>query len=59
MRIGAHSVSGSQDTPAVKSTYTARVRVPAPLTALMSAVPVGKPHSSGDTTKFAFEQKAG
>jgi hypothetical protein len=46
-----------QDTPAVKFTYAARVRVPAQLTALMSAVPVGEPQQRGDTKEFSFEQK--
>jgi leukotriene-A4 hydrolase len=32
-----------QDTPAVKSSYSAAVRVPAALTALMSAVPTDDP----------------
>lgn len=32
-----------QDTPAVKSSYSAAVRVPAALTALMSAVPADSP----------------
>lgn len=46
-----------KDTPAVKSTYSALVRVPAPLVALMSAVPVGEPQQQGGVTMFAFEQK--
>jgi len=32
--------------------------VPAPLTALMSAVPFGEPRANGGVTEFAFEQKA-
>lgn len=36
--IHARSLLPCQDTPSVKSTYSAAVRVPAPLTALMSAV---------------------
>eukprot|EP00877_Chromochloris_zofingiensis_P004503 jgi/Chrzof1/14053/Cz08g22210.t1 len=38
--IHARAFVPCQDTPAVKSTYTAAVRVPAELTALMSAVPI-------------------
>lgn len=46
-----------QDTPSVKSTYEAGVRVPKPLTALMSAVPVGEPVTDGDNTVFTFKQE--
>ena len=38
--IHARSLVPCQDTPAVKSTYSATVRVPSEFTALMSAVPV-------------------
>lgn len=48
---------GLQDTPSVKSTYEAGVRVPKPLTALMSAVPVGEPVTDGDNTVFSFKQE--
>lgn len=41
----------------MKSTYSAEVRVPGPLTALMSAVAVGDPTNNGDGTVFKFEQK--
>ncbi|KAI8469949.1 MAG: hypothetical protein J3K34DRAFT_454135 [Monoraphidium minutum] len=39
--IHARSMVPCQDTPAIKAPYTASVRVPAALTALMSAVPDG------------------
>jgi len=43
----------TQDTPAVKSSYTAAVRVPAALTALMSAVPCEGPPPLPDGTAAA------
>lgn len=41
--IHARSFVPCQDTPGAKMTYTAAVRVPADLTALMSAVPLEEP----------------
>ena len=41
----------------MKSSYEAEVRVPAALTALMSAVPVGKPSRDGPASVYRFEQK--
>ena len=59
--IHARALYPCQDTPAAKITYAAEVTVPAPLTALMSAIPVdeekGKPMSSdGNRTTFRFKQ---
>eukprot|EP00898_Chlorokybus_atmophyticus_P001097 jgi/Chlat1/1989/Chrsp158S02286 len=57
--IHARSLFPCQDTPAVKSTYTATVTVPAALTALMSAVPVddAKGKRFMDRITYRFEQK--
>lgn len=41
--IHARSLVPCQDTPAVKAPYSSRVLVPAPLAAVMSALPVGEP----------------
>ena len=51
-----------QDTPAAKVTYSASVTVPAPLRALMSAVPLERSEASSTaqaagTSTFHFEQK--
>lgn len=51
-----------QDTPAAKVTYSASVTVPAPLQALMSAVPLERAEASSTaqaagTSTFHFEQK--
>ncbi|CAK0875954.1 unnamed protein product [Prorocentrum cordatum] len=57
--IHARSLFPCQDAPAAKMTYTARVVVPSPLTALMSAVPRddGRPVAEhGATRTFAFDQ---
>ena len=56
--IHSRSIVPCQDTPGVKFTYSAQVTVPAPLRALMSAVP--QPASSRDglpANTFLFEQK--
>ena len=61
--IHARALYPCQDTPAAKITYAAEVTVPAPLTALMSAIPLddGKPAADGDggakRTTFAFKQE--
>jgi leukotriene-A4 hydrolase len=58
--IHARALYPCQDTPAAKLTYGARVTVPAPLTALMSAIPVGEGQPVGATggkTTFAFKQE--
>ncbi len=44
-----HVTRVSQDSPGAKMTYTAAVRVPADLTALMSAVPQEQGADTGDT----------
>jgi len=55
--IHARALFPCQDTPAAKITYGARVTVPAPLTALMSAIPVGEGEAAdGDKTAFTFAQ---
>ncbi|GIL75506.1 hypothetical protein Vretifemale_5282 [Volvox reticuliferus] len=66
--IHARSLVPCQDSPGAKMTYSAVVRVPQPLTALMSAVPDdelpagGLPHLADveppyPTSLFAFQQK--
>ena len=56
--IHARALYPCQDTPAAKLTYGAKVTVPAPLRALMSAIPVGEgvPSGAAGKTTFAFEQ---
>ena len=56
--IHARALYPCQDTPAAKLTYAAKVTVPAPLRALMSAIPVGEgvPSGAAGKTTFAFEQ---
>lgn len=44
----------TQDSPGVRQTWEARVRVPAPLTAVMSAPRVAEPVTEGDTRVFSF-----
>ena len=53
--IHARSVLPCQDTPGVKATYTAAITVPAPLTAVMSAVPIRDEDEDGKRV-FRFEQ---
>lgn len=45
-----------QDSPGVKLTYSAAVKVPAPLTALMSALSTTRDDSEKDWTTFHFQQ---
>jgi len=45
-----------QDTPGIKVTYSAEVEVPAPLRALMSAVPLDPQDGDKDKNVFRFEQ---
>ncbi|KAJ2020839.1 Leucyl aminopeptidase yscIV [Coemansia sp. S680] len=53
--IHARSLFPCQDSPSVKIAYSASIRVPNPLTALMSAISTGS-HADGDHTVFSFEQ---
>ncbi len=55
--IHARSLLPCQDTPAIKSTYSARVTCPAPLSALMSAVESHSVENAGTTRTFSWEQK--
>ena len=56
--IHARALYPCQDTPAAKLTYAAKVTVPDPLTALMSAIPTASESIPGTSrTTFAFEQK--
>lgn len=52
------NMPGQQDTPAVKSSYSAAVRVPAGLTALMSAVPSDGPPVIKPNTALAFDDSS-
>eukprot|EP00878_Enallax_costatus_P024387 GHUV01026023.1.p1 GENE.GHUV01026023.1~~GHUV01026023.1.p1 ORF type:complete len:510 (+),score=124.28 GHUV01026023.1:209-1738(+) len=56
--IHARSLVPCQDTPAVKSSYSAAVRVPADLTALMSAVPKDGPPSIQPDTTLDFDSSS-
>ncbi|XP_026811810.1 leukotriene A-4 hydrolase [Rhopalosiphum maidis] len=51
----ARSMLPCQDTPSTKSTYSAKITAPKPLTVLMSAVPL-EIIDNGDTQTFSFEQ---
>ncbi|KAJ2466528.1 Leucyl aminopeptidase yscIV [Coemansia sp. RSA 2322] len=53
--IHARSLFPCQDSPSVKIAYTADIRVPKPLTALMSAIATGG-RDDGDSTVFSFQQ---
>ncbi len=55
--IHCRSVVPCQDTPMFKTTYDATIRVPSGLTALMSAIGIGKRQGAGGTTEFYFSQK--
>jgi leukotriene-A4 hydrolase len=55
--IHARSVMPCQDSPAVKSTYTARIVVPTALTALMSAASVDSKEEADGMKAYTFEQK--
>ncbi len=49
----------TQDSPGIRQTYSARITVPEPLTAVMSAemlTPEGEPSDSGRTFRFRMEQ---
>ncbi|KAJ2823703.1 Leucyl aminopeptidase yscIV [Coemansia erecta] len=54
--IHARSLLPCQDSPSVKISYSASVRVPKPLTALMSAIATGS-SDEGDSIVYSFEQK--
>jgi aminopeptidase N len=44
----------TQDSPGIRQTWEARISVPKPLTAVMSAPRVGEPQATGDRRQFAF-----
>lgn len=44
----------TQDSPGIRQSWKARIKVPAPLTAVMSAPRIGKPVSEGDARSFTF-----
>ena len=54
--IHARSIFPCQDTPQVKFTYEAKVRVQKPLTVLMSAIHKHTHHVSESVNEFSFEQ---
>ena len=54
--IHARSILPCQDTPYVKFSYTASIKVMNPITALMSAVLVDKLELDARTSEFKFEQ---
>ncbi|KAJ2237855.1 Leucyl aminopeptidase yscIV [Coemansia sp. RSA 1722] len=54
--IHARSMFPCQDSPSVKISYSADVRVPKPLTALMSAIATGQ-RDDGVAVTYSFEQK--
>ncbi|CAK9109367.1 Leucine aminopeptidase (Epoxide hydrolase) (Leukotriene A-4 hydrolase homolog) (LTA-4 hydrolase) [Durusdinium trenchii] len=55
--IHARCLMPCQDTPGVKSKYTAKMTAPSPLTVLMSAVPEGEPKEVDGKRCFYFTQK--
>jgi len=44
----------TQDSPGIRQTWEARITVPQPLTAVMSAPRVGEPQATGRSRQFAF-----
>ncbi|KAJ3129065.1 hypothetical protein HK098_002657 [Nowakowskiella sp. JEL0407] len=54
--IHARSMLPCQDTPCIKSKYTAEIKVPAELTALMSAIKDGEDHVVGSYKICKFKQ---
>lgn len=54
--IHARTLLPCHDSPSVKVTYSATVSVPAPLTALMSAIGIGKV-TNADRTIYSFKQE--
>jgi len=44
----------TQDSPGIRQTWEAKISVPQPLTAVMSAPRVGEPQATGTTRQFAF-----
>jgi aminopeptidase N len=44
----------TQDSPGIRQSWEAKITVPKPLTAVMSAPSAGAPVSNGDTTTFSF-----
>jgi leukotriene-A4 hydrolase len=54
--IHARSLVPCQDTPFIKTTYSAKVTVPKPLTAVMSALAEGEVTDHGDSRSFCFTQ---
>ncbi|OQV16841.1 Leukotriene A-4 hydrolase [Hypsibius exemplaris] len=54
--IHSRSIFPCQDTPAVKSTYSAKITVPSGLTVLMSAIGKGKEAEDAGNVAFRFEQ---
>lgn len=55
--IHCRSTIPCQDSPFVKSTYTAHITVPKPLVCLMSAVPSGNKDAGQNRITYSFEQK--
>ena len=45
----------TQDSPGIRQTWEARITVPQPLTAVMSAPKVGKPATTGRSRQFSFK----
>ena len=47
----------TQDSPGIRQTWEATIRVPAPLTAVMSAERVGEPTTEGDSRVFRYRMR--
>jgi aminopeptidase N len=47
----------TQDSPGIRQSWEAKITVPKPLTAVMSAPSAGAPVSNGDTTTFSFKME--